>query len=168
MKEWMLCLNEEEQSMWLHMTDTLWMAIQGDYPQTVRTLAAALIQFVHDLVLNANKDISPSHKRNVELFNRFLQLVNKHCTRHRKLEFYAQELCMSKMYMSNIISNTSNKRASQWIEEATIIHIKTLLRHTDLSIQQIAYEMHFPEASHLSRYFRRATGMTPAQYRGWK
>lgn len=168
MKEWMLRLSEDEQHMWHHMTDALRLAIQRDYNQMVKAQAAAVIQFVHDLILNANKDISPGHLRNVELFNRFLQLVNKYGTRHRRLEFYARELCMNKTYMSNIISATSNKKASRWIEEANVARIKTLLRHTDLSIQQIAYEMNFPEASHLSRYFRRVTGMTPAQYRGWK
>ena len=77
MKEWVLSLSEDEQRIWHRMTDAVWLAIQGNYPQMVRAQVAAIIHFVHDLVLNANKDISAAHLRNVKLLNRFLQLFGR-------------------------------------------------------------------------------------------
>jgi len=34
-----------------------------------------------------------------------------------------------------------------------------------MPISQIARELDFPEVAHLSRYFRKATGFSPLQYR---
>ena len=40
-----------------------------------------------------------------------------------------------------------------------------LLQGTDLSVQEIAYRLHFPDQSYLGRYFKHHTGLSPTQYR---
>ena len=41
-----------------------------------------------------------------------------------------------------------------------------LLRTTNLTMQEIALRLDFPDQSFFSRYFKKNTGMTPAEYRG--
>jgi transcriptional regulator GlxA family with amidase domain len=39
------------------------------------------------------------------------------------------------------------------------------LKSTDLTIQEIAYSLNFPDISFFGKYFKRYTGMSPKQYR---
>jgi len=55
--------------------------------------------------------------------------------------------------------------AAKLTTEARIEKAKTLLRETDMSIADIAYETGYANDSSLARAFRRETGITPATYR---
>ena len=39
------------------------------------------------------------------------------------------------------------------------------LRTTNDSMQEIAFQLNFPDQSFFSRYFKKHTGITPAEYR---
>jgi len=43
--------------------------------------------------------------------------------------------------------------------------VTAMLTETQMPISEIARELDFPDVAHLSRYFRRATGLSPLQYR---
>jgi AraC-like DNA-binding protein len=51
------------------------------------------------------------------------------------------------------------------IVRARIEKIAQILRETNMTVAQIAYAMEFDEPSSLTRYFRKATGLTPRRYR---
>jgi AraC-like DNA-binding protein len=59
----------------------------------------------------------------------------------------------------------SGKSVHRWIDEFVVLEIKNLLRNSDLSIQQISYELNFPNPSFMGQYFKRITGQTPGEYR---
>jgi len=40
-----------------------------------------------------------------------------------------------------------------------------LLVHTNLSISEIADQLHFEDQSYFTKFFKRETGFTPLQYR---
>lgn len=103
--------------------------------------------------------------RQNELFTRFVQLVNQHCIIEREVTFYARELCISTRYLSSIVRTISGRKAKELIDQATINEIKLLLQTTELSIQEIAYRMHFPDQSYLGRYFRKHVGVSPSAFR---
>ena len=48
---------------------------------------------------------------------------------------------------------------------ACVSEAKVLLKHTALSIKEIAYELNFDESSNFVRFFKAAAGKAPAQYR---
>lgn len=57
------------------------------------------------------------------------------------------------------------KNASEIIGRMVIAGIKASLKCTDQTILQISEEFHFPNPSFFGTYFKKHTGMTPAQYR---
>lgn len=103
--------------------------------------------------------------RQNELLLRFISLVKEHCHRERSVAFYADKLCISTRYLAAIVRNTAHEPVKAIIDRAVILKIKELLQSTDLSVQEIAFRLHFPDQSYLGRYFKKLTGQSPSAFR---
>lgn len=51
------------------------------------------------------------------------------------------------------------------IKKVRIARIKFLLEQSELTVQQIAYELNFRNDGNITRYFRQSTGLSPLEYR---
>lgn len=106
---------------------------------------------------------SPSDQ---QLVNRFQSAVVSHYTESRKVEYYANLLCLSPKYFGSIIKEQTGIAASVWISRYVIAKAKTLLHYRkDLSIQQISYELGFQDPAAFTRYFKANAGLSPKKYR---
>ena len=103
--------------------------------------------------------------RQEELLERFIALVFQHSSTCREVQFYADRLCITTRYLSSIIQNLTGHSPKEHIDTRCIQEIKMQLRTTNKSMQEIAFQLNFPDQSFFSRYFKKHTGMTPAQYR---
>ncbi len=95
----------------------------------------------------------------------FYKLLSKYGKEKRDVRFYASELCITTTYLYKICRKVLRSSPKDEIDKQTIFEIKTYLANTDLSIKRIAQQLHFEDASYLCRYFKRRTGMSPADYR---
>lgn len=103
--------------------------------------------------------------RHAELFHRFVSLVHKHCNCERSVAFYADRLCVSARYLSTVAGEVAHTSPKRIIDHAVALEIKALLQSTDLSVQEIAYRLHFPDQSYLGRFFRKYAGESPSEFR---
>lgn len=103
--------------------------------------------------------------RQSELLRRFIDLVKEYCVHERGVPFYADKLCISTRYLAAIVRNTTHEPVKSHIDRAVVLEIKSLLQSTDLSVQEIAYRLHFPDQSYLGRYFKKHTGQSPSAFR---
>lgn len=111
------------------------------------------------------EESAPLHlSRQEKVFRRFIGLVNEHSKRERTISFYADKLCLTPHYLSTVIREVSGQTVMQWINQAIILEAKVLLKHSDLLVFQISDELGFPNPSFFSKFFKRMTGMTPAEY----
>lgn len=106
--------------------------------------------------------------RQADLFQRFVALVHEHCTEQREVAFYADRLCISTRYLSTIIRSVAHSTAKEFIDRSVVLEIKMLLWSTELSVQEIAYRLHFPDQSYLGRFFKKHTGVSPTEFRNAK
>lgn len=106
--------------------------------------------------------------RQADLFQRFVALVHEHCTEQREVAFYADRLCISTRYLSTIIRSVAHSTAKEFIDRLVVLEIKMLLGSTELSVQEIAYRLHFPDQSYLGRFFKKHTGVSPTEFRNAK
>lgn len=108
---------------------------------------------------------NPAHDRAKEHFRQFTRLLNENYKRERSVGFYARQLCITPKYLTTLIKRISGKSVSEWIDSYVILEAKTLLKYSDMSVQEIAYALNFPNQSFFGSYFKRNTGMSPSQYR---
>ena len=103
--------------------------------------------------------------RKEELANKFFELIMKHFKENKDVACYADKLCITSKYLTMVIKETSGKSAKDWIVEYVILEIKTLLKNTNMNIQEIVIRTKFANQSSLGRFFRKHTGMSLSQYR---
>lgn len=105
-----------------------------------------------------------SHNRAEEYFKQFTHLLGEHFREERSVGFYARQLCITPKYLTTLIKRISGKSVSEWIDSYVILEAKTLLKYSNMSVQEIAYYLNFPNQSFFGSYFKRNAGMSPSQY----
>lgn len=105
------------------------------------------------------------HNRRDELFRGFIDLLHKHCSLQHEVTFYANALCISTKYLSDICRLTTGNSPKKLIDNFVMLEIKLLLQSTDLSLQEISDRLNFPDQSYLGRYFKHHSGISPTEYR---
>ena len=134
-------------------------------------IARSLMAFVHEVMeqelSNSSKTLKNERvsNRNMLLFEEFMRLLIENFRSEHQIGFYADKLCLTPKYLSLLIKQTSGRSVSDWIDYCIIMEAKSLLRYSDMSIQQVAYTLHFPTPSFFGTYFKRHVGMTPGEFR---
>ena len=135
-------------------------------------LIAATIYKVGDILthyLTEHPEVdSPIHNRAEEYFRQFTELLGEHYKHERSVGFYARQLCITPKYLTTLIKRISGKSVSEWIDSYVILEAKTLLKYSNMSVQEIAYYLNFPNQSFFGSYFKRNAGMSPSQYKAKK
>lgn len=103
--------------------------------------------------------------RENELYLQFMDDLQMFGNKERTVSFYADRCCVSPKYFSKMIHLASGKTPIQLIKERVIVEAKVLLNSTDMSIQEIAEALNFPNDSFFCRYFKQEVKMSPMKYR---
>lgn len=83
-----------------------------------------------------------------------------------KLSVYLSEkIQYDYTYLANIFSDTQGNTIEQFFLTHRIERAKEFLAYDELNITEIADKLHFSSIAHLSSQFKKATGMTPSQYK---
>ncbi len=103
--------------------------------------------------------------RQEQITERFFVLMIENFKQNRTVAFYADRLCLTPKYLSDVVKKTTGYTIQQWINEIVIFAAKNLLTTTDLTVMQIAEELNFANPSFFGRFFKQYTGYTPRQFR---
>ena len=106
-----------------------------------------------------------SVRREKEHFNRFMKLLSENYLNHREVGWYADAMNLTPRYLTTTIRKVSGCTVSEWICRFIIKDAKYLLKHSEMTVQQVAYELNFPNQSFFGKFFRKHTGMSPGAYR---
>ena len=161
-----LSLNEEEWTQAEMFFTLLWNILHSS-PYRRETVQHFIISLLYNLkyTYEQTRTTTPLRlSRREEIFRRFIALVNEHSKQECSVNFYADKLCLTPHYLSTIIREASGQTVMQWINQSVVLEAKVLLKHSDLLIFQISDELNFPNPSFFSKFFKRMTGMTPAEY----
>ena len=142
--------------------------------ETKKYIYSALL---FDIFGYINKDIPETEKTKYSQENikradytciKFMELLSEDNGKHRSVSYFADKLCYSPKYFSNIIKKTCGKNPLVIINEYAIKHIKDKLKYSEKSIKEISEEFNFPNQSFFGRYVKAHIGMSPAKYKNTK
>ena len=111
-----------------------------------------------------HEDINSSlHKKRI--IDDFMRLVEESDGRIRRVDDFATQLNVTPKYLSTILKEVMNRRPSTYIQLYTLKAIEHRLRFTDMTMQEIANDLNFPNPSFFGKYCKEHLGMTPLEYR---
>jgi AraC-like DNA-binding protein len=106
---------------------------------------------------------SSLHKKRI--IDNFIKLVEESDGRIRRVDEFASQLNVTPKYLSTILKEVMNRRPSTYIQLYTLKAIERRLRFTDMTMQEIANDLNFPNPSFFGKYCKEHLGMTPLEYR---
>jgi AraC-like DNA-binding protein len=168
-----LSLETDDIRFYTHFYDMLCLCLEKDESTPLRS------DVIQSLVRSAMLALCGAMKQQLKLkahqlsaiqatnrhFYRFLDLLHSTEVRHRGVEWYANELCVSPKYLSVICKKHSRKTASEWITEHVLEDIRYYLRQTDLTMAQITDRLGFANPSFFGKYVKEHFGVTPVEFR---
>lgn len=123
------------------------------------------------IILGLRKTIVPQpapnnhYCRNHGIVRELLRMAIQHYRTERNVSFYADKLHLSPQHLSTTVKKVTGKTLTEIISTLVIHDAQAKLRSSELTIQEIAYSLNFPDISFFGKYFKRYTGMSPKQYR---
>lgn len=160
-------LDADEQMMFKQMAELYLQTLQlyGETSKIGREMTLCIVQFALQVCSTDRVAKVESGSRADELCAKFITLLSQAKGTKRTIGLFAEELCVSNHYLSLAVKESSGQSVKSIIDNAVITEIKVLLRHSDLSVSQIADRLDFPGSSFLCKFFKAKTGITPLQYR---
>lgn len=138
------------------------------HPYGKEMLYHTFFNFMYEMAAQAQKYtrvLNQQLTRKEDLTMRFAGLVNKHYKSQRSVQHYANLLHVTAKYLTETVKEISGKNAGEIIDDFVMLEAKVLLENPDLSIAQIAEELHFSDQSFFGKFFKRHTGISPKSYR---
>ena len=105
--------------------------------------------------------VSPASQR----FQRFQQLVDARFAQWHQVADYANQLGYTEKSLARAVAAATGMTAKAFIAARINLEAKRLLVHLDLPVVSIADRLGFDEATNFSKFFKRETGCTPAEFR---
>lgn len=101
----------------------------------------------------------------IDTFIRLVRLIEKHYMEERGVAFYADKLCLSPKYLSALAKSVCGYTVQELVFRAIVRKSIFWLKNTNKSVQEIADELNFPNASFFGTFFKKQTGLSPSHYR---
>ena len=140
---------------------------QNESPFRLEIVGRIMQIFLYDLWTVYQHGLSQmeTSDNTARIFLRFLGLAQQNARVQRDVAFYADKLCISSKYLSQVSRAMTGLPASQWIQFYATFELVTLLNDTTKTLTEVADLMHFESISHFSRYTKKMLGKSPSEYR---
>lgn len=108
---------------------------------------------------------APAGSSENDTLNQLLRYIQEHYQEKLRLKDIASRFYLSSGYCSVLFSRYLGKTFPEYLTELRIHKACQLLRGTALSINEIAAQAGIDDYFYFNKVFKRATGLTPSQYR---
>ncbi len=99
------------------------------------------------------------------LLRTYRSRIEEHFRELHEVSAYAELLHISAGHLSEVVKAQSGRSAIKHLHERLVLEAKRLLFYTPQALKEIAFDLGFSDASYFNRFFKRETGLTPAEYR---
>lgn len=121
------------------------------------------VERLGDLVLQKNDNQSRQYGKSLVL--RLKQHIEANLSEDLSLVKLGQVVSLNPSYLSRLYKQLTGESLSDTIMAARLVSAKRKLRDTDDKVQDIAVQVGFESAAYFNRFFKKASGLTPQEYR---
>lgn len=158
----------EEVAVFCQYYDLLCAKMQQSPPAPKRVIDTLTLAFFYDmescLTRVRQTQARPTTAGQV-IFQHFINLLTSMYPKPRSVTWYAGQLHITPKYLSSVCKQVGGQRPRELIDLYMNKDIEFLLKHTQKTVKEIAYELDFPSLSFFGKYMRRNFGLSPKAYR---
>ncbi len=163
----MIQLNEQDTRSF----EGLFAQVQEEYElQEGTDDQQALLRAAVQFILLRLQRLSPARKGSpssemLHDMRRFKDLLHEQWRTNRSVGSYAANLRFPVKKLAAITRTAVGRTPKQCIQEHVLLEVKRSLMNTGLSIKEISFGAGFDEPTNLVKFFKKATGTTPSEFR---
>jgi AraC-like DNA-binding protein len=101
----------------------------------------------------------------IAVYQAFVPLLEQHFADRHDVQYYADTLHLAPVKLARHLNAILGKTTKQIIDERVVLEAKRLLQYTPQTVGEIAYALGYSDQFHLSKTFKRLTGLSPQEYR---
>ena len=108
-----------------------------------------------------------AENRSAKLYTQFCNLVLEHYRENRNVNFYARLMGYDPRYFSKSFRQFAGGLSPlEWIQQYVATQAKQIIdTYPEQTVKETAYQLGFPTTANFCRYFKRATGIYPQEYK---
>jgi AraC-like DNA-binding protein len=122
-----------------------------------------LLTEIERLIKSSDAPLTKNNK--IDLLNQFKKLLNDKYKEITTISGYASLLNITPNYLNIVVKETTGKTANSLMHERVLLEARRLLIQKNSDITQIAFDLGFNDASYFSRFFKKASGQSPSEFR---
>lgn len=110
-------------------------------------------------------ELTNFERQQLDMVREYNYLVESHFKTKHQVADYADMLNKSPKTLSNVFKKYNEKSPLQIIQDRIILEARRMLRYSDKSIKEIAYENGYDDIQAFSRFFKKMEGVSPSDFK---
>lgn len=119
----------------------------------------------NELLLLQKRKLIKDTTKQYPIVASFKKLVREHFREWHKVDEYANALCISSHYLSELFASETGQLPKDYISSQLILESKRLALFSDLSVKEIGFQLGFDDPGNFSRFFKRQSGLSFLSFR---
>ncbi len=162
-----ITLSEEDQKSF----ESMFFILQEEFQTKDNIQGEMLRVMLKRLLIKSSRlikdrlPVSDIPNTQLDLVRKYHVLVEQHFKSMHKVADYADLLFKSPKTLSNLFKKLGDKSPLKVINERIILEAKRLLLYSDMSAEEIAYELGYSEPAHFSKFFKTQVGIPPGVFK---
>lgn len=120
--------------------------------------------YISELPFDKNV-VTPDLRHKENIYKIFLHLAEMNFRQERQIQFYADKLGITTTYLSRVVKEISGNTVNDHLTRRVFHEACNLLKTTDDTIGEIAFELGFKDQSAFTNFFKLHAGSSPKAYR---
>lgn len=168
-----LHLSDEEKDIFTDSLDKIAQELQRPIDKHSKRLISRNIELLLDYCMRFyERQFITRQTVNKDVLTKFEELLDSYFTDDRAMQnglpsvkYFADKICLSPNYFGDLVKKETGKSPQEYIQNKIIDLAKEKIMGSEMTVNQIAYELGFQYPQHFTRIFKKKVGCTPSEYR---
>lgn len=99
--------------------------------------------------------------RQQTLARQLYRLIINNYRKEHQVSFYSEQMCLTPQYLNQITNKIFGKTLSAIISDLLFSTARSMILASEMSIQEIANELNFPDQASFSKFIKKTAGISP-------